>query len=107
MRSPRYTILIANRKTGVVRRLTVSRRITGMVLGGLLCSPLVVMLGSKNADVAQLDALRAQNENLVQENQSYREATGELTAQIGSLQTALNELADSIRAQTGVRSMPV
>jgi murein DD-endopeptidase MepM/ murein hydrolase activator NlpD len=103
MRSPRYTILIANRKTGVVRRLTVSRRIAGLVLGGLLCSPLVVMLGSRNADVAQLEALRATNETLVQENQSYREATGELTAQIGSLQTALNELGEQAQLDPNTR----
>ena len=34
------------------------------------------------------------NETLLQENQSYREATGELTSQIASLQTALTELGE-------------
>jgi len=103
MRSPRYTILIANRKTGVVRRLTVSRRIAGVALAGFLCSPLVIILGSRNADVAQLDAVRAANEMLIQENQSYREATGELTTQIGSLQTALNELGEQAQLDPNTR----
>jgi murein DD-endopeptidase MepM/ murein hydrolase activator NlpD len=95
--------LIANRKTGVVRRLTVSRRVAGLVIAGVLSSPLVVMLGSRNADLAQMDALRATNETLVQENQSYREATGELTAQIGSLQEALNELGDQAQLDAATR----
>jgi murein DD-endopeptidase MepM/ murein hydrolase activator NlpD len=94
MRSPRYTILIANRKTGAVRRLTVSRRIAGLVLTGALGAPLLLGLGSRGADRTQLDALRAANDTLQQENQSYREATGELTSQIGSLQEALSQLGE-------------
>jgi murein DD-endopeptidase MepM/ murein hydrolase activator NlpD len=94
MRSPRYTILIANRKTGAVRRLTVSRRIAAAVLAGVVAAPLMVGLGSWNADTAQIEALQLANDSLQQENQSYREATGELTAQIGSLQTALTELGE-------------
>jgi murein DD-endopeptidase MepM/ murein hydrolase activator NlpD len=94
MRSPRYTILIANRKTGAVRRLTVSRRLAGVVLAAVLTAPVMVGLGSWNADTAQIDALRTANDSLLQENQSYREATGELTAQIGSLQTALTQLGE-------------
>ena len=94
MRSPRYTILIANRKTGAVRRLTASRRVLGLVLTGVVAMPLVVGLGSRGADVAEVDALKAANDTLIQENQSYREATGELTSQITSLQTALTELGE-------------
>jgi murein DD-endopeptidase MepM/ murein hydrolase activator NlpD len=94
MRSPRYTILIANRKTGAIRRLTASRRVLGLVLTAVLATPLVVALGSRGADVGELDALRVANETLLQENQSYREATGELTSQIASLQTALTELGE-------------
>jgi len=94
MRSPRYTILIANRKTGAVRRLTASRRVLGLVLTAVIATPLVVGMGSRGADEAQVDALRVANETLLQENQSYREATGELTSQISSLQTALTELGE-------------
>jgi murein DD-endopeptidase MepM/ murein hydrolase activator NlpD len=94
MRSPRYTILVANRKTGAVKRLTVSRRLAAIVLGGVLSAPVIVGLGSWNADTAQVAALQDANDTLLQENQSYRAATGELTAQIGSLQTALTELGE-------------
>lgn len=94
MRSPRYTILIANRKTGVIRRLTVSRRILGSLVTAAIALPLVLALGSRGADVGELEALRAANETLLQENQSYREATGELTSQIASLQTALTQLGE-------------
>lgn len=94
MRSPRYTILIASRKSGAVRRLTVSRRVLVAVACGLLAMPIMLAFGSRGADVAQLEALRSANETLRAENESYREATGELTTQIASLQTALTQLGE-------------
>jgi murein DD-endopeptidase MepM/ murein hydrolase activator NlpD len=103
MRSPRYTILIANRRTGVIRRLTVSRRTIALTLTVLLGVPTLVALGSRGADVAELDALRAMNETLRLENDSYREATGELTAQIASLQTALGDLSDQTSLDPATR----
>lgn len=92
MRSPRYTILIANRKTGAVRRLTVSRRVVGLAATMLFVVPLFLLLGTRGASQAELSALRSSNETLRIENDSYRDATGELTDQISSLQTALTQL---------------
>ena len=92
MRSPRYTILIANRKTGAVRRLTVSRRVLGVGATVVFAVPLFLLLGTRGASQAELAALRSANESLQVENDSYREATGELTDQISSLQTALTQL---------------
>ena len=103
MRSPRYTILIANRRTGVVRRLTVSRRTIALGLTVLLGVPSLVALGSRGADVVELEALRAMNDTLRVENDSYREATGELTAQISSLQTALGRLSDEAQLDPATR----
>jgi murein DD-endopeptidase MepM/ murein hydrolase activator NlpD len=60
----------------------------------IACPPLLLGLGSRGADKAQIEALRVANDTLVQENQSYRDATGELTAQIGSLQTALTQISE-------------
>jgi murein DD-endopeptidase MepM/ murein hydrolase activator NlpD len=94
MRSPRYTILVANRKTGVVRRLTVSRRIVGFALLSLLGIPSLLWVGSRGADQAQFEALQTANESLHLENQSYRQATGEVTQQIDSLQTAMTSLGE-------------
>jgi murein DD-endopeptidase MepM/ murein hydrolase activator NlpD len=103
MRSPRYTILIANRRTGAVRRLSVSRRTLALALTILLGLPSLVALGSRGADEAEVDALRGMNEMLRLENDSYREATGELTAQISSLQTALGQLSDQAELDPATR----
>lgn len=103
MRSPRYTILIANRKTGVVRRLTVSRRILGFVFAGLIGIPTVLFIGSRGADQAEVDALEAANESLQIENQSYRQATGELTQQIEAIQTAMTTLGDQAQLEPATR----
>jgi len=103
MSSPRYTILVANRKTGAVRRLTVSRRVAGLVLTSIVAVPLVLGLGTSGVDVAQVEVLRTANESLMQENQSYREATGELTTQIASLQTALTELGEQAQLDPATR----
>ena len=103
MRSPRYTILIANRKTGAVRRLTISRRVLGFGLTTVLFVPLILALGTRGADVATVETLRAANESLMQENESYREATGELTTQISALQTALTELGEQAQLDPATR----
>jgi murein DD-endopeptidase MepM/ murein hydrolase activator NlpD len=94
MRSPRYTILVANRHTGVVRRLTLARR-TGVIAAGVLAAlPLLVGLGASGGDPAELESLKLANESLKLENESYRAATGELADQISSLQSALSQLGD-------------
>jgi murein DD-endopeptidase MepM/ murein hydrolase activator NlpD len=92
MRSPRYTILIANRKSGAVRRLTVSRRVLGLAAATFTVIPLLLLLGTRGASQAELSALRSSNDILRIENESYREATTEFTDQISSLQTALTQL---------------
>ncbi|MEO8482333.1 MAG: peptidoglycan DD-metalloendopeptidase family protein [Acidobacteriota bacterium] len=92
MRSPRYTILIANRNTGAVRRLTLARRTAVAVLAGLCLVPLLIGLGASNSDPVELESLRLANESLKIENDSYRSATGELADQISSLQSALTQL---------------
>jgi len=94
MRSPRYTILIANRNSGAVRRVTVARRTVGVALAGVTCIPLLIGLGARTADPAEVELLRLNNESLRQENESYRVATGELAEQIASLQAALTQLGD-------------
>lgn len=97
MRSSRYTILIANRNSGVVRRLTVSRTPALLVLGAALTIPGFIGLagfGARQAGTAEVESLRVANESLKQENDSYKQATGELAAQISSLQSALTQLSE-------------
>ena len=97
MRSPRYTILIANRNSGAVRRLAVSRRallIGTAILVSLPIFAALAFLGLGVAQQAEHETLIAANETLQLENESYRAATGELASQISSLQLALSELGE-------------
>ena len=104
MKSPRYTILIASRKTGALRRLTFSRRLA-VGLAGLVCAmPVLVGLSWGGASVGEVENLRSANESLRLENESYREATYELTEQITSLQTALTQLGEQGTLDANTRS---
>jgi murein DD-endopeptidase MepM/ murein hydrolase activator NlpD len=94
MKSPRYTILVANRNTGVVRRITIARRVAVAALLGVAAVPLLIGLGASSADPVELESLRQANQSLQLENESYRAATGELADQISSLQSALTQLGE-------------
>ena len=94
MRSPRYSLLIANRQTGSVRRLTFARRPALMVIGTILSIPVLIGLGARWSARAEITSLQASNETLRLENDSYRVATSELTQQISTLQGAMTELTD-------------
>jgi murein DD-endopeptidase MepM/ murein hydrolase activator NlpD len=106
MRSPRYTILIANRNSGAVRRLTVARlpmALAGAVVFGAPLLFLLMGLGAREASKLELESLRTNNETLKVENDSYREATGELAVQISSLQAALAQLSDQAQLDPATR----
>ena len=94
MRARRYTVLIADRSSGVVRRVGVSLRpaiATGL---GILSLPILIGLGAKWSASAEIDQLTAANSLLQVENDSYREATGELTGQIQSLENVIVDLGE-------------
>jgi murein DD-endopeptidase MepM/ murein hydrolase activator NlpD len=106
MRSPRYTILIANRNSGAVRRLAVSRRallIGASILVSLPILAALALVGMGAARQAEHEALIAANETLQLENESYRAATGELASQISSLQLALSELGQQAELDPATR----
>jgi murein DD-endopeptidase MepM/ murein hydrolase activator NlpD len=84
--------VIANRSTGVVRRVTLGLRPTLMAVAGLFSLPVLIGLGARWSASAELEQLRAANNALRQENISFRGATGELTGQITELQTAITQL---------------
>jgi murein DD-endopeptidase MepM/ murein hydrolase activator NlpD len=92
MRSPKYTVLVANRQNGAVRRFTVARRPVALVTLGILSVPVLVGLGARWSGQAEIDRLAQQTAILRVENESYRAATGELAAQVSTLQTAITEL---------------
>ena len=106
MRSPRYTVLIANRQTGAVRRLTIVRRPAVLVVGALLAVPMLiglVGLGARAARQAEVDQLAQLSEALRIENESYRAATGELATQISTLQSAISELGQDAQLDPAAR----
>ena len=103
MRSPRYTILIANRTTGAVRRLSLTRRTVLLALGGLVFLPLLIGLGVSRVDPVELESLRLANESLRIENESYRVSTGEQAEQISSLQAALTQLGEQAALDPAAR----
>jgi murein DD-endopeptidase MepM/ murein hydrolase activator NlpD len=54
--------------------------------------PVLMGLGAKWSSRSEIDQLRSSNSSLTIENGSYRAATGELTAQIQSLESVINDL---------------
>ncbi len=97
MLSKRYTILLADRDTGVTRRFTISRRaIAALLVAGCGAAAVLLLVGlgarwGARADLAQLEGA---NRALRLENDSFRAVTGELANQISSLQGVVAELGD-------------
>ena len=92
--SSRYSILVADRTTGVVRRFNLSLRPAVATVIGLFTLPVLVGLGARWSASAELDHLRTATGVLRQENASFRTATGELTGQIAQLQDAIGALSE-------------
>jgi murein DD-endopeptidase MepM/ murein hydrolase activator NlpD len=92
MRARRYTVLIADRSSGVVRSVTISLRPVLAFVVGVLALPVLIGLGAKWSAQFEIDQVRIANSTLQDENSSYRAATGALTSQIQSLESVINEL---------------
>jgi murein DD-endopeptidase MepM/ murein hydrolase activator NlpD len=88
----RYTILFADRTTGVVRRVTVSARPAVVFACAVVTLPVLVGVGAAWKAKSDVADLYASQQALEQENSSYRSATAELTGQIQSLQAAITDL---------------
>jgi len=92
MRSRRYTIIIADRTSGVVRRVTISVRQVLASTCALLALPILIGMGAAwkaKSDVSELEAIQA---TLELENANYRAATNALAGQVESLQAAVSEV---------------
>ena len=92
MPSKRYTVVLADRTTGVVRRFTV--RLRPVVIGFVSVVTLPMLIGTGAALKAryETDHLYASNATLELENANYRAATEQLAGQIMALQTAMSDL---------------
>jgi len=90
--SRRYSVVIADRKSGVIRRFTIPLGPTVATVTIALTLPILIGLGARWSARATLDDLTATNARLTVENANYREATGQLSAQITTLQEAVDEI---------------
>jgi murein DD-endopeptidase MepM/ murein hydrolase activator NlpD len=72
--------------------MTVNLRLTAIATVSVLALPILIGLGAKWSARLEIERLRGENALLQVENGSYRAATGELTGQIQSLETVINDL---------------
>jgi murein DD-endopeptidase MepM/ murein hydrolase activator NlpD len=80
-----------------MRHVTVNLRLTAVAVVCVLALPILIGLGAKWSARTEIDQLRSANTLLQVENGSYRAATGELTGQIQSLETVINDLGARAR----------
>jgi murein DD-endopeptidase MepM/ murein hydrolase activator NlpD len=106
MRARRYTVILADRSNGVVRRFTISLRPVIAICLSIAALPILMVLGQKWKAQYDIEQLRTANVALEIENASYRTATGELTSQIQSLEGVVDDLgARSTLDPTAARAM--
>lgn len=92
MASKRYSIVLADRSSGVVRRFTVPVWPAAAALASVLALPVLIGMGARWSARSAIDELTLANAVLDLENASYREATEQLSAQISTLQEAVDHL---------------
>jgi murein DD-endopeptidase MepM/ murein hydrolase activator NlpD len=92
MLSKRYTVVLADRTTGVVRRFTVSLK--PVLVTVILSVTLPMLIGTGAALKARYDVshLYTSHATLELENANYRTMTEQLAGQIMALQTAMSDL---------------
>lgn len=92
MASRRYTILVADRTSGVVRRVTITFRPAVAVACAVVTLPVLIGIGAAWKAKSDVAHLYASQQILEAENSSYRSATRALSDQISSLQSAIADL---------------
>ena len=92
MLSKRYSIVLADRTSGVVRRFTISLWPTLGGVAAVFALPVLVGLGARWSARSEIAYLERANVALQLENASYRNATGELAGQVSALQKAIDDL---------------
>jgi len=102
MPSRRYTILIADRTSGVVRRVTISARPAVVVACAIVTLPVLIGIGAAWKAKSDVASLYSSNRSLEAENANYRGATEALSDQIQSLQSVVADLG----ARSAVEKLP-
>jgi murein DD-endopeptidase MepM/ murein hydrolase activator NlpD len=102
MPTRQYTILVADRTSGVERRVTISGRPVMAVACAVVTLPVLIGIGAAwkaKSDVAELYASR---QALEAENSNYRGATAALSEQIASLQSAIADIGSRSALDPGL-----
>ncbi len=94
MASRRYSVIIADRGTGIVRRASIRVWPVLAVVVCLLAAPVLMGLGARWSAYAELERLRATAAALEMENASYRDATVQLSSQIAALQSVVDDIGE-------------
>ena len=89
----RYSLIIGNRASGALRRLTIPVRPALTVLAIALAVPSGLIIHSRWSADSQIERLRLLTAQLEVENSSYRAAAGELSDHMASLSDAMSELS--------------
>ncbi len=92
MLSKRYTLVLADRTTGVVRRFTISVKPVLIAVVSIVTLPILIGTGAALKARYEVATLFASHETLELENSNYRAATEQLAGQIMALQTAMSDL---------------
>jgi len=92
MRSARYTIIVANRQSGVVRRFTIRLAPTLFAVVITLGLPVLIGIGAASKAKSDVSQLYADQAVLQIENSSFKDATEALSGQIQALQSAISDL---------------
>lgn len=88
----RYTILVADRSSGVVRRITIPLRPVAITACIALVTPILIGFGAAWKGRHDVAHLAVSHQALQLENANYRAATDALAGQIESLQSAVADL---------------
>jgi murein DD-endopeptidase MepM/ murein hydrolase activator NlpD len=86
--------VVADRRSGVYRRFTLNPQPLLLTVAALFALPVLIGLGLRWSALADITRLEATADALAIENRSYRAATGALTTEIASLQTAIGRLGE-------------
>jgi murein DD-endopeptidase MepM/ murein hydrolase activator NlpD len=92
MPSRRYTVLIADRTSGVLRRVTISGRPAVVAACAVVTLPVMIGLGAAWKAKNDVSHLYASHQALETENSNFRSATEALAGQIELLQNAIADL---------------
>ena len=88
----RYTVVVADRTSGVIRRITLNLRSVIGLLVAILGTPILLGLGFSWMASTELDRLKTNLAALEVENSGYRTASTTLRSEIAALQAVVTDI---------------